>query len=241
MLVVVVAVALVRPVSFQATLYSLPIPLTVGLATIPGTVSSIQPLSVFCAVGFFYLAAWLRDKWRNAYTASICSGGATFVAIVGLNHLPQLSTWSAALIALAAWIPIGVTAFRRLAANRDEIPRRAVDWRNILSVLPMFALASVALPIAGSLGAMFPFAGLAVSTAIPGRLWTFAHAFALRSIGLIGFSIIFASARIDYGIHAAAALVLSWLCYLTIVGIVTTVSRKTISAPNRRTGDSGTK
>lgn len=217
MLVVVVSVALVRPTALQATLYSLPIPLTVGLASLSGSVSTLQPLSAFAAIGFFFLAAWLRDLVHNRFIASLAAGAVAFVALIGLNQLPQAGVWPPICIAIGGWVPIAVFAIRHLNAAVRHPPEKTVGWRNLLASVPMFLIAIFAAPLAGSLAAMFPFAGLAVSTAIPGRLWLFAYNFALRAIGLIGYCSAYVVSIRLFDSSPLLAFLVSWIVYLILL------------------------
>ena len=74
-LLTVTVVAAVRPIRLQSTLYSLPIPLSLGLLGIGSEVSPLQPLSVFGVVAFFYMVSHLRrDRGWASYPATIGSG-----------------------------------------------------------------------------------------------------------------------------------------------------------------------
>src|SRR4051812_1961380 len=100
-MVTVTVVSVVRPVSLQSTLYSLPIPLTLGLLGSGQTVSKAQPLSVLGVVLFFYLVAILRlrGKWPS-YPSSIAS------ALVVLGALELLALWSPRTVVVPATLAV---------------------------------------------------------------------------------------------------------------------------------------
>ena len=79
----------------------------------------------------------------------------------------------------------------------------------------------------GSVGAMFPFAGMCVSLAVPTEeLAEFSDRFAVRSIGLIGYNICFA--YLAPLVEVPVAIALRWLTYFVLLtGALTLKSRYT--------------
>ena len=220
-LATVTVVAAVRPVQLQSTLYSLPIPLTLGLIGSGSDVSRLQPLSVFGVVLFFYIVSGLRVRlgWQ-AYPATLGSA-LTILGLLEILALPTVTSlvWPTA-VALAAWLIGATLALRRLrhiSPEPDDRPSIGqVDVISVVAVIPMLIIVALTAGHIGSVGAMFPFAGMCVSLAVQtANLSEFADRFAVRSIGLIAYNTTYAMVAAD--LPRAASIGLGWLAYLTLL------------------------
>lgn len=235
-LATVTVVAAVRPVKLQSTLYSLPIPLTLGLIGSGADVSRLQPLSVFGVVLFFYIVSGLRTRLRwQTYPATIGSA-LIILGLLELLAIPDVTSllWPTAL-ALVAWATSASLALKRLSRAPVSEPDRPgigqVDVVSVVAVVPMLIIVALTAGHIGSVGAMFPFAGMCVSLAVQTNdLPEFSDRFAVRSIGLIGYNASYALVATE--VPRALAIGIGWSTYLVLLAASLLLERRVTTRAN---------
>ncbi|WP_018351850.1 hypothetical protein [Longispora albida] len=188
--VVVWTIGLIRSVRWQAFVYSLPIPITLVLATTSITVTSAQLFGVITLNVFFGVVTLAHHYlgWNILLADALAIG-----AYVGLSWsfglLPELGFW---------WVLAGVTALWVLAqlllATTAADPERERPGREQLHWAAKFGLVLAGSLLMSLLGGLlngfvvtFPYSGVLAAIEVRRDIREFARHFARNSVCLLGF------------------------------------------------------
>jgi hypothetical protein len=217
---VVGTVALIRAPRWRALVYSLPLPMTVVLATTGLTVDGTAVLGVVALVGFFVVVAGLHTRLGWPILAADVTGVAAYVAVGavlpdGLPVVPVLA------VVGGGWLVLLVIAGRPAArTGPTELATRPGPLAAAAKLVAVFAAALLMVSLGGLLGGLvvtFPYAGVLVAVEVRAHLSEFTRHFARTAFALVAF---LAGAAAGQAYGTVAALVAGWAAFGLAVPLV---------------------
>lgn len=186
---VVWAVSLMPSVRLRAFVYSLPLPMTVVLATSDTRVDGAQFVGMAALVGFFGVVSVLHERLRWPILLADLGGVAAYVAFgAAVGALPTPPAVAAMAGAVLAWAAL-VSVLRPWRAVDEPVQRRPRLPR-IAKLGLVFAAALLITQLVGLLRGLvvtFPYSGVLVVVETRRQLSTFAVQVAYHSLGLVAF------------------------------------------------------
>jgi hypothetical protein len=208
---VVWSVSLIRPVRWRAFVYSLPLPITIVLASTSVAVDGSQLVGIVGLVSFFAVVAVAYGRLGWPIAVADIAGAGWYVGLASATAaLAPVPLWPALGLVCLLWIVTVGLVRRRPPPPAGVPPPRS---NPVVKLVIIFGASLAVVALGGLLAGMvvtFPYAGVLV--AVDGRhdLGAFTRHFAVNSIGLIAFL----TAAYAAGTHGrAAAIGAGWLAF----------------------------
>ena len=222
---VVIAVRLIPSARLKATVYSLPIPMTLALLATGAPVDARHLLGVLLLVLFFVVVTVLHHRCGLHIVVADAAGVAAYLLIAwpltGLGGLPFAAVLA---VVCLLWAPVGLP---RPPHAPGEPPRRPSVPRAALVVGAALLIA----PLAGQLQAFvvtFPYSGVLVAVETRRALPAFTRQFARASLALVAFlAVHYAAAPLG----PAWALAAAWAAHLAVAGVLLASAGRPVAAP----------
>lgn len=221
---VVWAVTTIRSPGLRATLYSLPIPMSLAIVLVDADPpSGNQLLGVFLLVAFFSTVRTLSLRMSNVLAVAISTAGYLAVTVT-IERLVQLPWTVAYVLAPLLWA-LGIALTNSL--RPDAADRSTGASERVAPALLGSALATaVSFALGSSLGGFivtFPYSGVAVALLWRDDRRAFCQKLARRSIGLYVFLGVYHEVS---GLHSlGVSLAAAWAAFLLTLALAGTVSR----------------
>ena len=236
---VVYTVSRVRSKALKAFVYSLPIPITLVMATTHPVVSADNLIGVASLVLFFFVVDFVRPRVRGNMFVAVALAVAVYLGVAYVVAvLPTAPFVPTAVIITLLWaVNAGVAVARGTSpAASGEAPAPTSVRRELFKLSTLTAGTFVLAFLARFLGALavtFPYSGLLVALDLGAESRAFARQFALGSIALVAFFVAFWS--VQSSLAFAASLAIGWAAFLAASGLVALLRRaaRSRSAPLR--------
>ncbi|MEH1101197.1 hypothetical protein [Micromonospora sp. CPCC 205561] len=191
---VVWTVSLIRSVRLRALVYSLPLPMTLALATTGHRVDGAQLLGVLGLNLFFVTVALTHHRWGWPILLADLAGVAAYVGLsAGLLAVPvpfepalagTVLLWLAAMVALRRRARrVAPPADASVDARRDALPAPA----KLVLILGGALLTGLLGQLLRGMVVTFPYSGVLVAVEARRQLVEFSRHFARNSLALVGF------------------------------------------------------
>jgi hypothetical protein len=233
---VVWTVSLIGPVRWRAFVYSLPLPITVVLATTPVVLDGSQLVGVVGLVSFFAVVALGYGRLGWPIAVADAAGALWYVGLASVTAaLGPVPVWPALAVVCALWTA-AVLAGRRRADGPAGLPAgvpAGVPARRMAPLVKLVVMAGAALAVValgGLLAGMvvtFPYAGVLVAVDSRHDLGAFTRHFAVNSIGLVAFLTV-AYLVAPHG--RAAAIGVGWLAFAVCALVLQAARRPRVAA-----------
>ena len=213
----------------KSFIYSLPIPMSLVLATTHPVVNSDQLIGVGVLVLFFFVfsALKLRLGWRTLPSV-VVAVAFYLVAAAFVRLLPPAHFVATLVVVVLLWMLVATHALvRGLPARRPEGDHISRTGREQVVRFGILTVATVVMAFLarylGGLAVTFPYSGTLVSFDLGRGALDFARNFALNSISLVVFFAAYAA--VQGQMDTLLSLAVAWVAFFIASGAVLLVRR----------------